>query len=117
ATLTLFCIAPTLFADDTIHIDAGKLYADYEKNAVAADKKYKEKVVIVSGTIDRIDKDLFGNTYARLRVNDLFGVQCNFAAASADQLAKARTKMHAVIKGKVMGRLGNVIVTECSFAK
>ncbi len=116
-TLGLLCLTSAVFAEDVVRVDAGKLYAEYEKNAIAADKKYKDKELLISGTIDKIDKDLLGKPFARLHVNDFLGVQCNFAPESIDQLAKARVKAHVLIKGKVQGRIGNVIVTECSFGK
>lgn len=116
-TLALLSLAPAVFGGDTLRISAAKLYKAYDRDSAAADKKYKGKEVIVSGTVDKIDKDVLGNSYVRLRAKDSFGVQCNFAPADVEQIAHTRLKKHAVITGKVQGWLGNVVLTDCAFVK
>jgi putative nucleic acid binding protein len=118
ATLSLICAGCSLFAgEQATRVEATRLYADYEKNTLAADKKYKDRQIAVAGTIDKIDKDLFGNAYARLHVNEWSGVQCNFKPAAVDSLAKAHKGQRYTIAGKVLGKIGNVILVECEFAK
>jgi uncharacterized protein len=48
-------------------ISADDLYEDYRRNEVAADEKYKGKMLSVSGYIERIRKDLTGDMVVSLR--------------------------------------------------
>jgi hypothetical protein len=47
---------------NVIKISALKLYQEYEANEVAADAKYKDKILEVSGTIKRALKDHYGSS-------------------------------------------------------
>jgi hypothetical protein len=40
--------------------DAGQLWDAYEENAIAADQKYKGKVIRIKGTVSRITSDTIG---------------------------------------------------------
>lgn len=46
---------------------AQQLAAEYERNTVAADQRYKSKRFKVTGVVDSINTDLFGNPYVTLR--------------------------------------------------
>jgi hypothetical protein len=63
--------------------------ADYERNTVAADQRYEDQRFKVSGVVESINIDLFGNPYVTLRggVNSFMAPQfkldsthCNYAA-------------------------------------
>ncbi|WP_186224605.1 OB-fold protein [Burkholderia gladioli] len=49
-----------------------RLIADYDANEVAADNKYKNHLLIVSGPVNEIKKDLEGRTYLNLDVQSHF---------------------------------------------
>jgi hypothetical protein len=56
-------------AQDTgsaIVITADALHAEYKANEVAADGKYKDKTLEVSGTVQEIGKDALGAQYVNL---------------------------------------------------
>ena len=44
-------------------LSANKLFKEYDKNSVAADAKYEDKIVVVSGTIQSIGKDIMDTAY------------------------------------------------------
>lgn len=62
-------------------LTADQLYGDYSANEVAADAKYKGKIVLVRGVIDDIGKDILDDAYIVIggRGGFLDGVQCTFA--------------------------------------
>ena len=44
-------------------LSANALFNEYDKNSVAADAKYEDKIVVVSGTIQSIGKDIMDTAY------------------------------------------------------
>jgi hypothetical protein len=98
----------TLSADD--------LYSQYNANEVAADAKYKGKVVDVYGVIRDIGKDILGSPYVVLGGQGfLDGVQCTFPRADDSPVAHVTKGQFVSIRGRVSGKMGNVLVNECQF--
>ena len=96
-------------------LTAEALYSAYDDNEVAADAKYKGKIVVVSGVIQDIGKDLADDPYVVIGGEGLLdGVQCTFADSKSEQLAGLSKGQNATIKGKVVGLLGNVQVENSS---
>jgi len=95
-------------------VSASQLYADYEANGVAADEKYKGKVLLVTGKVNSIDRDIMETIYVTLQGDEYFGdVQCFFAedhVSTASQLSKGQT---VTVKGKCEGKLMNVMLKGC----
>ncbi len=72
-------------------VTAAKLAKDYDENTVAADAKYKEKQLQVTGKIVDISTDFAGSPYLTLRGNNEFmGPQFGFSADDAPALAKLK---------------------------
>lgn len=99
-----------------ISVSARELYADYEANGVAADEKYKGKVLRVTGVVNNIDRDVLDKIYVTLSGNDYYGdIQCFFAenhVQTAAQLSKGQT---ITVKGKCDGKMMNVLLRGCTF--
>ena len=58
-------------------LSANTLFKEYDKNSVAADAKYENKIVVVSGTIQSIGKDIMDTAYLVIGGSGfLDGVQC-----------------------------------------
>lgn len=98
-------------------VTAVELSQAYDNNKVAADTKYKDKVVEVSGIVDSIGKDILDDPYVTLkgRSTSLFGVQCMFSRASEGELANLSKGQSITLKGRVDGELiGNVLVRGCT---
>lgn len=75
-------------------ISAATLIAAYEANEVAADEKFKGKLIEVTGVIDSIAKDIMGDLYVTLgsgkdfevaHVQAMFPRQCREATRGATQ--------------------------------
>ena len=66
---------------DTIEVSAGDLYSEYQSNQVAADAKYEDEILTITGIVDSVGKDVLDTPYIVLTDGDkfaLFGVQCMF---------------------------------------
>ena len=97
-------------------LTASQLYNAYENNEVAADNKYKEEIVLISGTIHEIGKDLFDNSYISLETDKILSyVKCSFDKSNQSQLAGLSKGQRVRVKGVVSGKLPsrNVSVEDC----
>lgn len=96
-------------------LSANQLYAEYENNEVAADSKYKGQVVVVSGTIQDIGKDIMDNAYIIVGgMGFLDGVQCTFTEGENASIARLYKGQQVTVKGMVSGKLGNVLIDKAS---
>jgi len=95
-------------------LSANQLYNEYNSNEVAADSKYKGKVVIVIGRIQDIGKDIMGDAYIVIGGGGfLDGVQCTFTKGEQSSVARLSKGQQVRVKGEVAGKMGNVLVTKC----
>lgn len=92
---------------------------EYEKNELAADQKYKGQIIEVTGKIGSIDKEITGKPYVTLKYGeyDIFSVQCLFGRNEGDLLLNLTKGSTITLKGKVGGKLGNILVEECQIVK
>lgn len=65
-----------------IEVDATKLHADYAANEIAADLEYKDRTLIVSGTIGIIGNSTLAGPYITLTADSLVGVTAYFDSPS-----------------------------------
>ena len=95
-------------------ISAKELYSEYDANGVAADLKYKGKILAVTGTVDNIDKDIMDDIYVTLEGDDFIGsIQCFFADSHVGEAASLRKGQTLTIKGQCNGQLMNVLLKGC----
>ena len=96
-------------------ISANAICSEYESNEVAADSKYKGKVIIVTGVIQDIGKDILDKAYIVVGGQGfLDGVQCTFAESQNSVIAQLSKGKSVKVKGKVNGKRGNVQLEKCS---
>jgi hypothetical protein len=96
---------------------AAQLSHDYEANEVAADARYKGKIVQVTGTVDSVGKDITDTMYVSLNGGDQYQiiglVQCFFSASHQSQLAQMQKGMMVTVKCKCDGKFGNILMKGC----
>ncbi len=63
--------APVVKTPD-MDVSASQLQKDYKANEVAADNKYKDKLLRVTGTVESIEKDFLDNVVLKLATGDMF---------------------------------------------
>jgi len=95
-------------------LSANQLYSEYDSNEVAADFKYEGRVVIVTGTIQEIGKDIMDDAYIVIGGGGfLDGVQCAFTKGEQSSVAHLSKGQQVSVKGEVSGKMGNVLVNKC----
>ncbi|MDD5639680.1 MAG: hypothetical protein PHR47_02640 [Candidatus Pacebacteria bacterium] len=100
-------------------VTAFDLASEYKANQVAADEKYKNKTIEVSGTIYNIGKDILDTPYIALSGADITtNVQCMFEKSDQGQLANLSKDTKIVLRGKVSGQVVfNVLLNNCSIVE
>jgi hypothetical protein len=94
-------------------ISAEDLFAEYQQDKDAADRKYKGKVIVVSGTVDTIKAET-GNPYITMKTSSLIlRVQCIFKSADSSAVGGLTKGQTVHVRGKVFGRIGNVVLQDC----
>ena len=95
----------------------GGLFRQYEANQVAADAKYEDRILQVTGIVDSIGKDILGRIYITFKVDgeQIFSVQCFFEDRFKDEVARLKKGQKTVLIGKCRGKLGNVLLVGCHF--
>ena len=95
-------------------LSATQLYSEYDANEVAADQKYKGKVIVVSGIIDDIGKDILDDIYVTLKGAEYFGsIQCFFSDAHVSKAAQLQKGQKLSVKGRCDGKMMNVLLRGC----
>ena len=85
-------------------ISATALGSAYNANQVAADGKYKDKDLLISGTISSIGVDIAGTSYVTLKSEEIaLGVQCMFDDKYKSRLAELHKGDRVNIRGTCQG--------------
>lgn len=97
-------------------LSANQLYQEYDANQVAADSKYKDKVIIVTGSIKNIGKDITDTAYVVIGGEGfLDGVQCMLPGGQEGVVAQLSKGQFVTAKGRVSGQaIGNVLLRNCT---
>lgn len=107
---------PTPQAKSYDQVAAATLMSDYKANEVRADEKWKDHYVAVTGVVDDIKKNAFGDIYVLLGTGaqfELNAIHCEFAKNLTTQAAALNKGQHIVVYGKVSGMiLTSVIIHE-----
>lgn len=99
-----------------LEVTAAKLFADYNDNEIAADEKYKGKVLAVTGTVGDLGKDLMDQMYITLKSGDMImSVQAFFADEHKSRLASMKKGESVRVKCRCDGKFGNVMLKGCLF--
>ena len=98
---------PTITPSPTpkpITVDAVSLSKDYSDNTVKADNDYKDKVITVTGTVESISKDIWGNAFIMVGNGALDDIHCTFTAKDQlDFLATLKKGDKIKVSGKCVG--------------
>ena len=99
-------------SNPSVRISASKLYKEYNENEIAADEKYKGKIIEVTGVIRDIGNDIMDNAYITLVGNEYFGdIQCYFNEKSV--VAKLSKGKRVTVIGSCFGLMINVQINNC----
>lgn len=98
---------------EVLEVSAAQLASAYDRNTVAADQKYKGKRLKVTGVVDSINTDLFGNPYITMRggVNQFMEPQFKLSRQYSDYAARLAPGMRVTL---ICTGRGDVIKTPMS---
>jgi hypothetical protein len=103
-----------------IRVSAEDLDDAFEDNVDAANAKYKDKVIEVTGTVHKIDRSDSSAVTVELRSGekDDDTIDCDFLPANAGEVAALKKGESVVIRGTCVGRVkGTVTLERCSLVK
>jgi hypothetical protein len=100
-----------------VSVDAFELFLDYERNELAADGKYKNKTLLVSGVVSEITKDpVFGNPQLYLySTNEFIPVIAEFPHSAQSRLASMSAGLAVDLKCMNVDYFMSPILSDCSF--
>ncbi len=106
---------PAKVEEKPIAISAGKLFANYDANEVAADQQFKGKRLAVSGVVQGVVKDAFNNIVIELKSSNEFMPVRAYLEKSFENHAASLSKGQNVTfvcsgEGKIVG---SPILREC----
>ena len=95
-----------------LKVTSKTLYKEYNNNEIAADDKYKGKIIQVRGQIREFGKDIMDEAYISLIGDDFFGdVQCFFPDKS--YLLNLKKGQRVNVIGYCDGLFMNIILQNC----
>lgn len=98
--------------EQPIQITAMHLISEYNANQVAADGKYKDRLLLTGGRITEIGTDILNDPYVTLEAG-LGGVQAMFPKDSARQLATLAKGQVVTMVCRNSGKLVNILLRQC----
>ncbi len=100
-----------------IEVSADDIFAEFQENEVAANQKYKGKLVKITGVVNNINAaDAFISANILLSVDSsMFGsVQCNFNSNDSKSLSNVSKGQSVTIIGTCNGLASfNVMINDC----
>ena len=103
-----------------IQISATELLQEYKANQVAADNKYKNKLLEVTGIIDSIGKDILDTPFITLSNQQEYSfdnVQIMFSKKDSKQLVDLQKGQVVTVQGEVDSKLLNIILKKGKIIK
>ncbi|WP_444659397.1 OB-fold protein [Caproiciproducens sp. R2] len=105
--------------EEAITVDYKALYKDYEDNAINADKKYRDKKLILTGTIANIDRDIAQNPYVTFNIDEYGAKSIKMSFGNDDTVAALKKGQKVTVVGTCGGTFASTIITlnGCSLMK
>lgn len=94
--------------EEILEVDYNVLHQEYQENAIAADAKYKGKILKLTGPVDDINREIAGNPYITFKVGDQYSfknVRITFKKAEEQKVSTLKKGQSVTIKGKCTGLL------------
>lgn len=100
---------------DALPVTAQRLFSDYRANEVAADAKYKDKWLAVTGQVDSVKKDILDNVFVSLRTQNRFmSAHAQMAKSNLGQVAQLKRGQEVMLLCAGGGLLlGSPVLDKC----
>ena len=92
-----------------------KLWRAYDENEVAADNVYKDRTLMVTGTLSSIDKDFLDNVILDLKSpNEFMNVRAELEDKEESKASKLKKGAQVIVECTGAGRLiGSPYLKDC----
>jgi hypothetical protein len=94
-----------------VKVSAAAVINEYERNEVAANTKYLDKVLEVNGEILTVTKNQKAETVVTLKASDMGGIICTLENATPSEIKSGE---NITIKGICTGYLTDVVLVRCA---
>lgn len=107
----------------TVMVSAEQLLKEFRDDPDAADKKYKDKCLEISGVVERNGMDGVDTPFVILHAGDenaKIKIECFFDIADEDEenvVKRLRKGQTVTLRGEYEGRVSNVQIRECVLVK
>lgn len=91
--------------EDVMVVDYKVLYQEYMDNPIAADAKYKGKILQVTGEVGSIDREISQETYITFDIDFLQDIRLTFKKSEEAKVAQLSKGQTVTVKGKCNGTL------------
>lgn len=102
-----------------ISLTAADLISAYEDNELAADNRYKDKIIVVTGVIEDFGEDFFDDAYVAITYDptnmddwSVLGINCHFIDSDFDKVTRLSKGDVITVRGYNKGDPGFTIVFE-----
>ncbi len=99
-----------------VTIDAPGLLKAFETNEDSANMNYRDKIILVSGTVGSVTKDSLGYSVYLKEKDAISGIVCSFDKSSFDSV-RVKPGAQINVKGICMGYLMDVQMNKCYIAE
>lgn len=105
--------------EEAIVISPRTLYSEYKENEVAADMKYKGKLLRIKGKVDSIGKDILDDPYLTFSIDFLESINFYFDEDNESEIANCRKGQTLAIEGRCSGLFAttSVIMSDCKIVQ
>lgn len=103
-------------ADAQYTIAANALVQEYD-NEEAANAKYLDKIITVSGHVAEVTTDAGSATVILKSDDPMAAVTCSFYDSEVEKVKPLQTGDAVTIKGQCTGKLSDVVLNKCSMVK
>ncbi|WP_019693682.1 OB-fold protein [Pseudomonas fluorescens] len=102
--------------EEVMPLAVGQILSDYKNNEVAADNRFKGRLVRITGTVGDIKKDITNSLYVTIGTGAAFELpmaQAFFDDSMSQQLGQLRKGQKITATCRVKGLMMNVLLEDC----
>jgi len=101
----------------TMELTVDELLSAYEEDGAAADAKFANTILNITGAVERIEikdfLDIYYITLTSTKTKLLQGVRCSFAKTHGEELSQLTVGQTVVVQGKYDGSLIDISMRDC----
>ena len=101
-------------SDGSIDVDGHSFYNEYMANPIKADEHYKGKLIKLTGRVDKIDREIFGEPYVTMAIDNFKDIRLTFKKSEEAKVANLSKGESITVVGKCQGKLmTSVALNDC----